>query len=84
MKVQFSLKGVGLYFECEEIPEIYSDKKRIQQILFNLVSNALKFTSKGQVRVKVRKMPVNRVLLAEEEEEEKVEDNIGGWPVEKV
>ena len=31
--------------------EIFSDKKRIKQILLNLVSNSLKFTFKGHIQV---------------------------------
>ena len=33
-------------------PNIISDEKRIQQIILNLVSNALKFTEKGFVKVR--------------------------------
>ena len=34
--------------------EIYSDKKRIKQVLLNLVSNALKFTFNGKISLKVK------------------------------
>lgn len=33
---------------------IYSDKQRIQQVLLNLQSNALKFTAEGSVEIKVQ------------------------------
>ena len=33
--------------------EIYSDKKRFQQILLNLLSNSLKFTTTGYIKVKI-------------------------------
>ena len=48
-----SKKEVKLITEIpDEIPEIYSDKRRVFQILLNLVSNAIKFTEKGEVRIK--------------------------------
>ncbi|MDZ7955134.1 ATP-binding protein [Nostoc sp. DedQUE09] len=37
--------------EAEGIPPLYSDEGKIAQILRNFVSNALKFTERGEVRV---------------------------------
>lgn len=48
-------KGIDLVFKNKgEIPqEILADKKRIKQILFNIVGNAIKFTDKGYVELTV-------------------------------
>jgi two-component system sensor histidine kinase/response regulator len=48
-------KGVELLCEmAPEVPEtVVGDSGRLRQILLNLVSNAIKFTSKGEVAVKV-------------------------------
>ena len=41
-----------LYEEKGEIPdEIYSDPARLRQVLINLMSNAMKYTSKGWIKV---------------------------------
>ncbi|MDZ8263822.1 HAMP domain-containing protein [Nostoc sp. ChiQUE01b] len=47
----------GLAFTIELTPElpniIYSDVKRLQQVLKNLLSNAFKFTEQGEVRLRI-------------------------------
>jgi signal transduction histidine kinase len=46
---------VDLIFEpCDEIPPVYTDEGKVAQILRNFVSNALKFTERGEVRVRAR------------------------------
>lgn len=45
-------QSVDLVFEdVAQIPEIFSDEGKVSQILRNFISNALKFTEKGEVRV---------------------------------
>src|SRR5580698_10519927 len=45
-------QSVDLVFEDgAAIPNIYSDEGKVSQILRNFISNALKFTEKGEVRV---------------------------------
>ncbi|WP_404789859.1 ATP-binding protein [Altericista sp. CCNU0014] len=44
---------VALIFEeSDRIPPLYSDESKVTQILRNFISNALKFTERGEVRVK--------------------------------
>jgi signal transduction histidine kinase len=44
---------VRLVFEApSDLPRLYSDQKKICQILRNLINNALKFTEHGEIRVR--------------------------------
>ena len=46
---------VDLVVECEELEEaVFVDKDMWEKIVLNLLSNALKFTMHGQIRVSVK------------------------------
>ncbi|PKQ38825.1 MAG: hypothetical protein CVT59_01735 [Actinobacteria bacterium HGW-Actinobacteria-1] len=44
-------KGLEWACECAETATLYTDKRRLEQILLNLLSNAVKFTDAGGVRL---------------------------------
>ncbi|MBI5727159.1 MAG: PAS domain S-box protein, partial [Ignavibacteriales bacterium] len=45
-------KGLAMLFNVDPaITDVYSDKRRVEQILINLVNNGIKFTDKGFVRL---------------------------------
>ena len=47
--------AVSLVFEePQDVPKLYTDDQKLSQILRNFISNALKFTPKGEVRVGAR------------------------------
>lgn len=55
MAPQFEEKGVELVVECpESVRPVMLDEQRLTQVLFNLVGNALKFTKRGSVTMRVQ------------------------------
>ena len=50
-------EAVALIFESDAMPELHTDEGKVSQILRNFVSNALKFTEHGEIRVTARYAP---------------------------
>ena len=51
-----SQKNITLSFESSPIPLVMGDKNRTEEVLENLIGNAIKFTSEGGVSVSVESM----------------------------
>ncbi len=76
-------KGLELHVEFDEaIPRrVVGDELRLRQIIFNLVGNAIKFTSQGFVRVQVSMVPtlhrdVCRILCCVSDSGEGIDDHL--------
>jgi signal transduction histidine kinase len=50
--------------EPQSVPRIFTDDQKLSQILRNFISNALKFTPEGEVRVTARTMPGEMIEFA--------------------
>ncbi|MDI6691859.1 MAG: PAS domain S-box protein [Anaerosomatales bacterium] len=55
LRMQARDKGLRLEWRVEGDPVVRSDKRRVVQILHNLVGNAVKFTECGEIRVLVKR-----------------------------
>ncbi|MBA4379977.1 MAG: histidine kinase, partial [Anaerolinea sp.] len=66
-----SEKGLELTTQVPEGSMLFSEKRRIKQILMNLVSNAIKFTDQGSVQI------VARILEGENLETRVIDTGIG-------
>jgi signal transduction histidine kinase len=57
--------AVNLVFEEPRgVPKLYTDDRKLSQILRNFISNALKFTPRGEVRVSARMESEGRVTFS--------------------
>ena len=57
-------RAVELFFESgDELPELFTDEAKVAQILRNLISNALKCTELGEVRVSARYDADRRLMI---------------------
>lgn len=58
-------EGVALVFEnVANLPPLVSDEGKISQILRNFVSNAIKFTERGEVRVSAERGPQDTIIFS--------------------
>jgi PAS domain S-box-containing protein len=61
-------KELELIFECDEnVPEILlGDNTRLTQIIINLVSNAIKFTPTGKIKVNATRVDENKKAISDD------------------
>jgi PAS domain S-box-containing protein len=77
LRLKADFKELTLIFDCaQDVPQyITSDEVKLRQVLLNLLGNAIKFTQKGKVTLRVRKInnkdygdPISTSLLFEVED----------------
>ncbi len=55
-------KELEIFVDAPENLIIYNDKQRINQILINLIGNAIKFTDSGRISIKIKRKKENAVI----------------------
>ena len=72
-------KGINLIFERSEVtlPKISVDKLKLRQVIMNLIDNAIRYTSKGEVRASVKKSDSRIVISVADTGEGMTKDEIG-------
>ena len=51
-RIESRQKGIPLLIECK-VQSVYADTMKLKQVLTNLISNAFKFTTSGEIRLQV-------------------------------
>ncbi len=59
-------KGIKLSYKIYSLPLIFVDRKRILEVLENLVNNAIKFTEKGSIIIEAKKQKDNVLVMVKD------------------
>jgi signal transduction histidine kinase len=67
-QAEASAKGIQIEFVEEAVPAIvHTDGGRVRQVIFNLLANAIKFTSDGSVRLTARSVDAGKIEILVED-----------------
>lgn len=59
-------KGLSLYYDQAEAPLVYADGLRMEQVVLNILENAVRYTEEGAIRVRFVSLPEAVQLIVED------------------
>ncbi|MEA5471714.1 ATP-binding protein, partial [Spirulina sp. 06S082] len=64
-RIKAEQKEIGFHYEAlSELPNaIHADEKRLRQVLINLLGNAIKFTDRGTVTLKIKSLKTTQQII---------------------
>ncbi|CAI2380877.1 unnamed protein product [Moneuplotes crassus] len=87
-EIQTRMKHLDFVFEADESLlqlNVKSDKQRLKQILMNLVSNSIKFTDRGSIKIELRILaPESRLLAVLVENEDELDMNLASELIDEL
>jgi len=66
MKPKAEKKGLKFYFEYEKLPKISVDIFKMEQVLINLIDNAIRYTEEGYIKVLLKHYEKNIFIEVED------------------
>ncbi len=64
VSAQIASKGLDFVIQCEDsLPYIFVDRTRIRQVLLNVVTNSLRFTKKGQIKIDAHLLSADEIEI---------------------
>lgn len=51
LKPEVKKKGIQFKVSLQDIPKLYIDGQRMEQVIYNLIENAMKYTNQGEIKV---------------------------------
>ncbi|MNC44783.1 Alkaline phosphatase synthesis sensor protein PhoR [compost metagenome] len=66
MQLKAKEKNLSILFESKEAPSVYADGLRMEQVILNILENAVRYTEEGAIRARFQNKPKITQLIIED------------------